>query len=167
MAAAATGGAGGGGGGDGGGGGGDAGGWLTFVIDASAEGCSGMFWRTKPDMAATASDSGWPRNGTTARGRYSKEHAGWVQFENGYWLPVKQAGVTVTHELDASTLFCLGVAGGGGWFGVWTTAVQPKSCMIVQAARARNRVLKQQCMASFVAPSSALVCHPYGIACGT
>lgn len=40
----------------------------TWRVDASAEGCSGMFWRTKPDMGATSSDSSWPRNGTLVKG---------------------------------------------------------------------------------------------------
>jgi hypothetical protein len=43
--------------------------WRWFVVDASAEGCSGMFWRTRPDMGATASDPSWPRNGTRVEGK--------------------------------------------------------------------------------------------------
>jgi len=103
-------------GGSGGGGGGGAGEWLSFVVDASGEGCSGMFWRTKPEMSSTSSDASWPRNGTKLRGKYVKEHPGWVQFDNGFWLPVAQSGVTVTHELDASTLGRVCVEW-GGWVG--------------------------------------------------
>ena len=35
-----------------------------FTLDASAGGCSGMFWRTKPEMNASSQDGDWPRNGT-------------------------------------------------------------------------------------------------------
>lgn len=45
--------------------------WVLFKVDASAEGCSGMYWRTAPQMNATSSDPNWPRNGHTARGKYS------------------------------------------------------------------------------------------------
>eukprot|EP00045_Choanoeca_perplexa_P014983 m.180605 g.180605 ORF g.180605 m.180605 type:complete len:92 (+) comp16858_c1_seq2:903-1178(+) len=72
----------------------------TFKMEASAQGCTGMFWRSKPSMSSTVSDSSWPRNGDLIKGRYSEEHPGWVQFENGYWLPVKQS-VVVLHEVSS------------------------------------------------------------------
>ena len=72
---------------------------IAIKVDASAEGCSGMFWRTKPVISATSSSGDWPRNGTVLMGRHSKEHAGWVQFENGYWLPEKQAGFQILFDV--------------------------------------------------------------------
>lgn len=72
---------------------------MAFRVDASANGCSGMFYRTKPEMDATSSDASWPRNGTVLQGRLSKEHSGWVELQNGYWLPVSQHGKVVTHKV--------------------------------------------------------------------
>ena len=36
---------------------------IKIRLDASANGCSGMFWRSKPDMNASVSAPDWPRNG--------------------------------------------------------------------------------------------------------
>ncbi len=68
----------------------------TFKIDASAEGCSGMFWRTKPDMNATSSDPNWPRNGAIHKGVVAEP--GWVKFENGFYLPTHQKGFQILFE---------------------------------------------------------------------
>lgn len=68
-----------------------------FKVDASANGCTGMFYRTRPSMSAHADDDNWPRNGTIVEGELSKENQGWVKLTNGYWLPVSQHGKTVTH----------------------------------------------------------------------
>lgn len=73
-------------------------GLKTWKVDASAEGCTGMFWRTAPVMSATSSDSSWPRNGALHKGALSTEHAGWVQFENGFWLPTHQKGFQILFE---------------------------------------------------------------------
>ena len=71
--------------------------WMEIKVDASAEGCSGMYWRIKPVMSATGGGSDWPRNGTILRGRLVTTHAGWIQFDNGFWLPQAQNNVTVCH----------------------------------------------------------------------
>lgn len=73
-------------------------------IDASAEGCSGMFWRTKPEMGATSSDSNWPRNGAVHPGEWKTLPSGdrWVAFENGFWLPEKQRGYVILTEVVTS-----------------------------------------------------------------
>lgn len=74
-------------------------------VDASAEGCSGMYWRTKTVMSASTPSSGpgkgddWPRNGTILRGRWLQvENERWVQFENGLYLPEKQKGFVILFE---------------------------------------------------------------------
>ena len=72
---------------------------VSIKVDASGEGCSGMFWRTKPDMGATASDPNWPRNGAVHKGRRVGAHPGWVRFENGFWLPTHQGGVQILFEV--------------------------------------------------------------------
>ncbi|CAN0084357.1 unnamed protein product [Scytosiphon promiscuus] len=74
----------------------------NFKLDASAGGCSGMFWRTKPEMSASTSGSDdWPRNGTLLKGWYVEEHPGWVKIDHpsGYWMPVEQHGKAVMHEV--------------------------------------------------------------------
>jgi hypothetical protein len=107
-------------------------------VDASAEGCSGMYWRTKCVMSASTPSSGagkyvlapaqdnarraapqhsthtltphkqnpnrrgddWPRNGTILKGRWlTVGEERWVQFENGLYLPEKQAGFTILFEV--------------------------------------------------------------------
>ncbi|CAN0365447.1 unnamed protein product [Pylaiella littoralis] len=76
----------------------------TFKLDASGGGCSGMFWRSKPEMSASTSSSDWPRNGTILQGWYVEENPGWVKIDhpNGYWLPVMQHGKNVMHEIADS-----------------------------------------------------------------
>ena len=51
-------------------------------------------------MSATSNDSNWPRNGTVLSGRYVAEHPGWVQFENGYWLPTHQKGYQILFDAE-------------------------------------------------------------------
>jgi hypothetical protein len=77
----------------------------SIRVDASAEGCTGMYWRTKPVMSASTPSSGpgkgddWPRNGTVLKGVWlSVGEERWVQFENGLYLPEKQAGFTILFE---------------------------------------------------------------------
>ena len=71
-------------------------------IDASAEGCSGMYWRTEPKMSSTSSDPKWPRNGEIHSGEWMSnvgtEGCRWVKFSNSFWLPEKQAGVTILFD---------------------------------------------------------------------
>ena len=69
-------------------------------VDASANGCTGMFWRSKPEMGATTSDSDWPRNGAVLNGHESAEHPGCVQFDNGKWLPLTQHGRAILHPVS-------------------------------------------------------------------
>lgn len=40
----------------------------TWKVDASANGCTGMFWRSKPEMGATHNSQDWPRNGAILKG---------------------------------------------------------------------------------------------------
>jgi hypothetical protein len=73
---------------------------VKIKIDASAEGCSGMYWRTKPAMDATSSDPSWPRNGAIHEGIWSVHNGEkWVCFTNGFWLPEKQKGFTILTEV--------------------------------------------------------------------
>ena len=72
----------------------------SWKVDASANGCTGMFWRTKPEMSASGGGSDWPRNGTVLKGTASSEHEGWVQFDNGYWLPMKQHGKQILFKVE-------------------------------------------------------------------
>ncbi len=74
---------------------------VKIKVDASAEGCSGMFWRTEPVMSKTSSAANWPRNGEVHLGRW-ETHAGekWVKFDNGFYLPEKQKGFTILFEVQ-------------------------------------------------------------------
>ena len=69
-----------------------------FKMDASAQGCSGMFWRTRCEMGASGGGSDWPRNGTELVGKYTDGTKTWVAFSNGYYLPVTQTK-RVLHEV--------------------------------------------------------------------
>jgi hypothetical protein len=70
----------------------------TYKLDASANGCTGMFWRTGPVMDNTSKDSSWPRNGAILHGWEPENHSGWVQFDNGFWMPISQHGKVVCHK---------------------------------------------------------------------
>mmetsp|Transcript_30101 Transcript_30101/g.89289 ORF Transcript_30101/g.89289 Transcript_30101/m.89289 type:complete len:100 (-) Transcript_30101:213-512(-) len=72
---------------------------VSFVLDASSKGCTGMFWRTSPSMSASSTAADWPRNGAQLQGWVSKEHPGWVRVDHpsGFWLPIEQSGHTVVH----------------------------------------------------------------------
>jgi hypothetical protein len=52
-----------------------------YRVDASHEGCSGLFYRSKPGVVSN--DQGWPRNGAIVRG--TEEKPGWLKLENGFW----------------------------------------------------------------------------------
>ena len=71
---------------------------MKIKVDASGEGCSGMFWRTKQDMSATSNAPDWPRNGTVLDGAYNADKT-WAQFSNGFWLPAMQNGVKILHDV--------------------------------------------------------------------
>lgn len=73
---------------------------VSIKIDASAEGCSGMFWRVAPEMGKTSSDPSWPRNGAVHKGKW-ETHNGekWVKFDNGFYLPEKQKGFVILTEV--------------------------------------------------------------------
>jgi len=74
-------------------------GLRSLKLDASGEGCSGMFWRTKPEMSATSSASNWPRNGTMLVGSW-ETHGGarWARLTNGFFLPEVQKGVKILFD---------------------------------------------------------------------
>ena len=74
---------------------------VNIKIDASAEGCTGMYWRTAPQMSATSNVSTWPRNGEIHKGKW-ETHAGerWVRFDNNFYLPEKQKGYTILTEVQ-------------------------------------------------------------------
>eukprot|EP00197_Chlamydomonas_leiostraca_P008838 CAMPEP_0202866010 /NCGR_PEP_ID=MMETSP1391-20130828/7004_1 /ASSEMBLY_ACC=CAM_ASM_000867 /TAXON_ID=1034604 /ORGANISM="Chlamydomonas leiostraca, Strain SAG 11-49" /LENGTH=119 /DNA_ID=CAMNT_0049545915 /DNA_START=27 /DNA_END=386 /DNA_ORIENTATION=+ len=72
---------------------------INFTLDASQNGCTGMYWRSKPDMNASVSAPDWPRNGAKLQGWKSVAHPGWVKVDHpqGYWLPIEQHGKPVVH----------------------------------------------------------------------
>lgn len=53
----------------------------TYKLDASSEGCTGLFFRQRSASGAfsTVSESAWPRNGAIIRG--VEAVPGWVQLE--------------------------------------------------------------------------------------
>jgi hypothetical protein len=73
-----------------------------WKVDASANGCSGMFWRTRPEMNATTSSGDWPRNGTVITGVEPAENPGWIKVDGdkGYWMPIQQHGKNVCHLVE-------------------------------------------------------------------
>ena len=74
--------------------------FKSFKVDASKNGCSGMFYRNAPSMNAISDEDDWPRNGTILEGMLCQNNKGWVHLKNGYWLPVQQNGNTVTHIIE-------------------------------------------------------------------
>lgn len=79
----------------------------SLKLDASGEGCSGMFWRTKPEMNATSNASDWPRNGTVLAGTW-ETHGGarWARLTNGYFLPEVQKGVKILFDQGPAVHGC-------------------------------------------------------------
>ncbi|EGD79700.1 hypothetical protein PTSG_13087 [Salpingoeca rosetta] len=71
-----------------------------FTVDASRWGLPGLTARLKPSMHAKAADPTCLQNGATVEGRLSLIHPGWVQLENGTWIPTKQRGHNVLQEQD-------------------------------------------------------------------
>ena len=72
---------------------------INIMIDASAEGCTGMFWRTRPEMSAVSNDPSWPRNGQVHPGTWLVvDGERWVKFSNGFYLPEKQKGFVILTE---------------------------------------------------------------------
>jgi len=72
---------------------------VKWRVDASGEGCSGMFWRTEPNMGSISKSADWPRNGTIVTGVTDAANPGWVKLDNGYWLPLVQNNVKIMHEV--------------------------------------------------------------------
>jgi hypothetical protein len=72
----------------------------TYRLDASSEGCTGLFFRKKLSNGsfATDGDSNWPRNGFVFQG--VEAEPGWVQLSDRpeKWLPVKGHGHVYLHE---------------------------------------------------------------------
>lgn len=66
---------------------------LRFKVDASAEGCTGLFWREwSPHqrrfvVAKSQSDPPWPRNGAVVEGTVSGDRPGWLLLAGGRALP--------------------------------------------------------------------------------
>ena len=72
---------------------------VKYKLDSSKNGCTGMFYRTSPDMNATDRDPSWPRNGEILDCELLPEHPGWVKCSNGKYLPLEQYGNPVLHKL--------------------------------------------------------------------
>jgi len=74
----------------------------TWKLDASSEGCTGLFYRTrKADGSfATDKDPQWPRNGFVFKG--TEVVPGWVQLADKpeKWLPVSGHGNTYLHPQE-------------------------------------------------------------------
>jgi hypothetical protein len=72
----------------------------TYRLDASSEGCTGLFYRKRLDNGsfATDGDKAWPRNGFVFKG--VEAEPGWVQLVDkpDKWLPVKGHGHVYLHE---------------------------------------------------------------------
>ena len=72
----------------------------TYRLDASSEGCTGLFFRKRLDNGsfATDGDSAWPRNGFVFQG--VEKEPGWVQLVDRpeKWLPVAGHGHVYLHE---------------------------------------------------------------------
>lgn len=70
----------------------------TYKLEASQNGCTGMFFRKSPNMDDSINTKDWPRNGAILKGFEPQEHPGWVHLDNGYWMPIKQHGTVVCHK---------------------------------------------------------------------
>ena len=73
----------------------------TYRLDASSEGCTGLFFRKRLENGsfATDGDKEWPRNGFEFKG--AEAEPGWVQLQDRpeKWLPVKGHGHVYLHEV--------------------------------------------------------------------
>jgi hypothetical protein len=87
-------------------------GLRALKLDASGEGCTGMFWRTRPEMGATSSRSDWPRNGASLVGVW-EAHGGaaWARVTRAadgsaldppLYLPEVQKGVNILFDMGAA-----------------------------------------------------------------
>ena len=74
---------------------------VKIKVDASAEGCTGMYYRKSENMSDTSNDPNWPRNGTILEGVWTTAQDGtrWARFTNGFYLPEKQKGFTILFEV--------------------------------------------------------------------
>jgi hypothetical protein len=72
-----------------------------YRLDASSEGCTGLYWRrrTEDGRFCTDGDPDWPRNGFVFTGE--EKEPGWVQVVDrpAKWLPVSGHGHTYLHEV--------------------------------------------------------------------
>ena len=76
---------------------------LKFKVDASAEGCTGLFWRVWLEsrgqfvIASDQTSPSWPRNGAVVEGFVSEEHPDFLQLHNGRALPFHDLHGTYTY----------------------------------------------------------------------
>jgi len=72
----------------------------TYKLDASSEGCTGLFFRKRSAYGSfsTDGDRNWPRNGFVFQG--VEEVKGWVRLvdQPDKWLPVSGHGHTYLWE---------------------------------------------------------------------
>jgi hypothetical protein len=72
-----------------------------YRLDASSEGCTGLFWlsRSAEGNFATERASDWPRNGFVFMGVEAEK--GWVQLVDrpDKWLPIAGHGHVYLHEV--------------------------------------------------------------------
>ena len=73
-----------------------------YRLDASSEGCTGLFFRQRSPEGnfSTDGDKAWPRNGFEFTG--VEAEPGWVQLVDRpeKWLPVRGHGHTYLHEVS-------------------------------------------------------------------
>mmetsp|Transcript_86588 Transcript_86588/g.106255 ORF Transcript_86588/g.106255 Transcript_86588/m.106255 type:complete len:110 (-) Transcript_86588:138-467(-) len=72
---------------------------ISFKVDASAVGCSGMFWRNENGSTGGVDQSDWPRNGTIIKGWYTNTDKSMVKVDNGKYMPMKYHGTPVCFEV--------------------------------------------------------------------
>ena len=72
----------------------------TYKLDASSEGCTGLFFRRRgaDGSFSTDGDKAWPRNGFVFKG--VEAEPGWVQLADRpeKWLPIRGHGHTYLWE---------------------------------------------------------------------
>lgn len=72
----------------------------TYKLDASSEGCTGLYFRKRnaDGSFSTDGDVKWPRNGFVFQG--VEEVPGWVRLVDNKdkWLPVSGHGNVYLHE---------------------------------------------------------------------
>lgn len=71
---------------------------VTGGLDSNSPACTPTLQSFNLQMNSTSNDPNWPRNGTIAKGKQAQP--GWVQFENGFWLPTHQKGFQILFEVE-------------------------------------------------------------------